>query len=168
QIGNSFGNTVSITQSGNQNYAGAKTELGDGNTITITQAGNRNRVTNNPNAVNYYGTGFGAGTFGQDNDVVISQTGSDNLAYADSADNNSSVDIEQDGEFNNAAAESWAGTANDIDISQTGNNHTADVYVSGGSTNSVTVTQTDAFNTASVTSLGSNNTVVVNQGSGSI
>ena len=160
----SHDNTISVSQTGIDNYVGAASFGGGDSVTTITQTGDRNTVGESPNASNNHGTGIGSGTYGSDNVLNIVQNGTDNTAYADSSNDSSIVDIAQNGELNDATVESWWGTDNEIFVSQVGNNHVTDVYVDGGSNNHVNVNQTDSFNTAIVTSVGSSNTVLINQG----
>lgn len=96
---------------------------------------------------------------------MVSQDGTSNRVYADASHDQSVVDISQTGEFNEASVESWWGAENDITVAQTGDNHATDVFVYGGAGNHVSIMQYNASNTAVVSSVGSNNSATIIQGS---
>ncbi|MGS0728733.1 hypothetical protein ACVBKF_21230, partial [Shewanella sp. 0m-11] len=165
QADDSYGNSISINQNGLGNFAAAGTRFGSGSQITIDQQGTHNVIMGGGNTPSGYGDTVGAGTWGADNILMVSQDGTGNRVYADAAHDQSTVDISQQGDFNEASVESWWGEQNDITVAQTGESHVTDVHVYGGVGNHVSVTQYNVENTAIVTSTGSHNSATIIQGS---
>jgi hypothetical protein len=162
----SFGNSITIDQDGDFNFARSE-QVGTNGTGVITQVGDRNEASRGIDEVpGLYDSGDG-------NEAYLTQVGDDNAIEVRfnpqaGGSNSNVVNVDQGIvggtlSFDSEASIRVVGDLNNVDVDQLGSDHEVRVRINGGDSGTVTIMQTGMGNDAEAIQAGSGNTATITQ-----